>query len=116
MSPRALRRALCHDSHINLSSFAVPCCCVATAVRRESSTNRLLRAKTESSAAIVVDGPFSKLQAYMTLPVSEYSLLDSSIIRRVSETSFRFQVFYALCYIGTEFSIWRDTYVRAAWG
>lgn len=40
----------------------------------------------------MVDGPFDKLQAYMTLPVSEYSLLDSSIIRRVSETSFRLQV------------------------
>lgn len=40
----------------------------------------------------MVDGPFDKLEAYMTLPVSEYSLLDSSIIRRVSETSFRFQV------------------------
>lgn len=59
---------------------------------RKSSTNRLLRAKTEASAAVVVDGPFDKLQSYMTLPVSEYSLLDSSIIRRVSETSFRFQV------------------------
>eukprot|EP00752_Nemacystus_decipiens_P004707 g4293.t1 len=60
--------------------------------RRKSSANRLLRAKTEASAAVVVDGPFDKLQAYMTLPVSEYSLLDSSIIRRVSETSFRFQI------------------------
>eukprot|EP00903_Cladosiphon_okamuranus_P018566 g17089.t1 len=60
--------------------------------RRKSSTNRQLRAKTEASAAIVVDGPFDKLQAYMTLPVSEYSLLDSSIIRRVSERSFRFQI------------------------
>lgn len=57
-----------------------------------SSANRLLRANTGASAAVVVDGPFSDLQAYMTLPVSEYSLLDSSIIRRVSETSFRFQV------------------------
>ena len=59
---------------------------------RKSSTNRLLRAKSEASAAVIVDGPFDELQAYMTLPVSEYSLLDSSIIRRVSETSFRFQV------------------------
>ncbi|CAM9315057.1 unnamed protein product, partial [Ectocarpus sp. 13 AM-2016] len=57
-----------------------------------SSANRLLRANTEASAAVVVDGPFSDLQAYMTLPVSEYSLLDSSIIRRVSDTSFRFQI------------------------
>ncbi|CAB1114931.1 unnamed protein product [Ectocarpus sp. CCAP 1310/34] len=57
-----------------------------------SSANRLLRAKTGASAAVVVDGPFSDLQAYMTLPVSEYSLLDSSIIRRVSDTSFRFQI------------------------
>ncbi|CAN0279037.1 unnamed protein product, partial [Ectocarpus sp. 12 AP-2014] len=57
-----------------------------------SSANRLLRANTGASAAVVVDGPFSDLQAYMTLPVSEYSLLDSSIIRRVSETSFRFQI------------------------
>lgn len=61
---------------------------------RERSENRLLRASTEASAAVVVDGPFSKLQAYMTLPVSEYSLLDSSVIRRVSETAFRLQVRY----------------------
>lgn len=59
----------------------------------------LLQAKTTASAAIVVDGPFSPLEAYMTLPVSEYSLLDSSIIRRISETTFRFQVIqdYAGC-------------------
>lgn len=46
-----------------------------------------------------MDGPFSPLEAYMTLPVSEYSLLDSSIIRRISETTFRFQVIqdYAVC-------------------
>lgn len=59
---------------------------------RKRSENRLLRASTEASAAVVVDGPFNKLQAYMTLSVSEYSLLDSSVIRRVSETAFRFQV------------------------
>lgn len=59
---------------------------------RKVNTNLLIQAKTAASAAIVVDGPFSPLEAYMTLPVSEYSLLDSSIIRRISETTFRFQV------------------------
>lgn len=59
---------------------------------RKSSKNRLLRAKTASSAAVVVDGPLKKVEEYMTLPVKEYSLLDSSIIQRVSDTAFRFQV------------------------
>lgn len=66
--------------------------CLSCNVRNSNTTNRLLRARTSASAAVVVDGPFSALESYMTLPVSEYSLLDSSIIRRVSETAFRFQV------------------------
>lgn len=65
---------------------------VRSAPLKKNSTNRLLRVKSKASAAVVVDGPFSKLQQYMTLPVSEYSLLDSSLIRRVTDTSFRFQV------------------------
>lgn len=63
---------------------------------RKSNTNRLLRAKSAASAAVVVDGPFPKLEAYLTLPVSEYSLLDSGIIKRISETAFRFQVCHQL--------------------
>ncbi|CAM9171223.1 unnamed protein product [Chrysoparadoxa australica] len=59
----------------------------------EAPVNAFRRVPTScsASAAAVVDS-FKSLQEYMTLPISSYSLLDSSVISRVEEGVFRFQL------------------------